>query len=191
MSLIVQLCSAQLRSTYRQFGLYSQMGIIPEDLDSLGHPDNLILLCGFCHKTFHHTPPYWIMLPTTRTIQQFIVHERLNYTARARAGRRGINQPRSLPEIDISGVRYPIYILGRGFAENMHGGSISDARLWLGHPVPAIIKGSLGVVTPCQMGTVRKRSRVEFSIGVPNLVRTKIVDLMNPWDWPAPKVHTV
>ena len=57
----------------------------------------------------------------------------------------GISLPRSLPQIDCNSVRYQIYILHRILVENMLLGSISEPRHWLGHPVPAMIKGSEGV----------------------------------------------
>ena len=56
----------------------------------------IISLCGTCHLAFDHHPPHWIMLPEGETIQTYIDHERNDYAARARAGRRGIFQPRTL-----------------------------------------------------------------------------------------------
>ena len=173
----------------RQFELYRQMNIIPGNIVSLRHPANLILLCGVCHPAFDHSPPYWIMLPTTQTIQRFINHECQDYSARARAGRRGIFQPRSLPQVDCNSIRYQVYILNRRFAENGLLETISAPRPWLGHPVPAIIKGSEGVITPSQRVTVRSGLGQNIDIGVPNLVRNKIVQLMNIWDRPDPVIR--
>ena len=53
------------------------------------------------------------MAPTDPTIQQYILHERGDYSSRERAAQRGICLPRTLPEVDYSGVRYQVYILNR------------------------------------------------------------------------------
>ena len=162
----------------RQFELYCQMRIIPGHIVSLSCLVNLILLCGRCHPAFDHSLPYWIMLPTTQTIQQFINHECQNYSARARAGRRGISLPCFLPQVDCRAIRYQIYILNRRFAENGLLETISAPRQWLGHPVPAIIKGGEGVITPSQRVVVHSALGRNIDIGVPNVDRSRIVQLM-------------
>ena len=75
-----------------QFSIYQQMGIIPTSITSLAHQDNLIVLCYSYHAAFDHNPPYWIMLPPVKTIQQYIVHERQDYAECTRAGLRGVSR---------------------------------------------------------------------------------------------------
>ena len=75
-----------------QFSIYQQTGIIPTSITPLAHQDNLIVLCYSYHAAFDHNPPYWIMLPPVKTIQQYIVHERQDYTGCTRAGLRGVSQ---------------------------------------------------------------------------------------------------
>lgn len=155
------------------------------------HPENLILLCGLCHSAFDHTPPYWIMLPTAPTIQRLIDNEHQDYSTRLRAAKMGLTQPRSLPMIDCSAVRYQIYILNKAFAESEPVSTLSTSRQWLGHPVVAIIKACGGVVLPSQRVTVQSLSGEDIHIGVPDLVRTKLVRLINLWDRPDPVIRSM
>lgn len=90
-----------------QFTRYKQMGLIPAHIDNLSHPDNLLLLCSSCHTVFDFNPPGWLMVPTAPTLNRLIDHERRDYTARSAAGRRGIVQACTLPQITAAEVIYP------------------------------------------------------------------------------------
>ena len=88
-----------------------------------------------------------------------------------RAAQRGICLPRTLPEVDYSGVRYQVYILNRDMVEFRLFVPIDMPRGWLGHPVPAIIKTCAGVAMPSQR------------------VRNKLIYLINLWSWLDPLVR--
>ena len=165
------------------------MHILPPHLTSLGHVENLIFLCPLCHHGFDHSPPFWIVAPKDPTIQMYILHERADYSARESAARRGISLPRTLPQVDRTTVQYQVYILNGEWVEGRPFVPIHAPRGWLGHLIPAIIKACAGIAMPSVIVRVHCRAGNEVEIGIPERVRSKLMQLVNLWSRPDPVVR--
>ncbi|KAF8414926.1 hypothetical protein EV426DRAFT_669477, partial [Tirmania nivea] len=127
--------------------------------------------------------------PPLTTIQLYINHERADYAARKRAGKRGIAQHRSMPDMEIVGLAYHPHIINPHFAEREHLLPSTWPKQWLGQPITAILKATGGLVRPCPRSVRITRAGEELEMGVPEEVSRKLVQLITMWNRLDPPVE--